>query len=102
MPLTEEEVDDIITYQILANTCSTEKICLRWATYMEDNLTFPFEAEYLVRRFEGKDEWKKVGIIDIHTDPIYYIGGDYYLSAILEEVDMIIPVDINIVEMLIT
>ena len=63
--------------------------------YIEDNLNFPFEAEYLVRKASGANEWKKVSIVGNHTDSSDYSGGEYYLSATLNKIDMIIPVKMS-------
>lgn len=95
MALTEQEIDDIIHYEIIVDAYEDFEVYMGWAIYMEENLIFPFEAEYLVRKASGANEWKKVGIIGIDTDSSDYNGGEYYLSALLEDVDMVIPVEID-------
>jgi hypothetical protein len=95
MPLTEKEIQEIIENEIIVDCYTDEEVEMGWATYMEENLSFPFEAEYLVRKASGANEWKKIGIIGNDTDSSDYEGGEYYLSALLEDVDMIIPVEIS-------
>jgi len=95
MKLTKKEIKEIIDYQIVVDCYTDEEVEMGWATYMEENLNFPFEAEYLVRKASGANEWKKVDIIGNHTDSSNYEGGEYYLSALLEDIDMIIPVKIS-------
>lgn len=95
MPLTEKQIDDIVHYKIIVDAYEDFKVYMGWAIYMEENLSFPFEAEYLVRKAKGESEWKKVGIIGIETDSSDFNGGNYYLSAVLEDVNMVIPVEVN-------
>lgn len=49
----------------------------------------------MVRRASKPNEWKKVKIIDNESNSANYEGGEYYLSALLEDIDMIIPVEIS-------
>lgn len=95
MALTKEEIKEIIENEIIVDAYGDEEVNVGWATYMEDNLSFPFEAEYLVRKASKPNEWKKVKIIENYTNSSNYEGGEYYLSALLEDVDMIIPVEIS-------
>ncbi|WP_338812199.1 calcium-binding protein [Bernardetia sp. Wsw4-3y2] len=95
MPLTRKEIKEIIENEIIVDCYTDEEAETGWATYMEDNLNFPFEAEYLVRKASKPNEWKKVKIIENYTNSSNYEGGDFYLSALLEDVDMIIPVEIG-------
>lgn len=95
MKLTKKEIKEIIENEIIVDAYGDEEVNTGWATYMENNLNFPFEAEYLVRKASGKNEWKKVKIIGNDSNDSNYEGGEYYLSALLEDVDMIIPVEIS-------
>ncbi|WP_375562531.1 calcium-binding protein [Bernardetia sp. OM2101] len=95
MALTEQEIKEIIENEIIVDAYTDEEAETGWATYMEDNINFPFEAEYLVRRASKPNEWKKVKIIENYTNSSNYEGGEFYLSALLEDVDMVIPVEIS-------
>ncbi|AFM03480.1 hypothetical protein Fleli_1035 [Bernardetia litoralis DSM 6794] len=95
MALTEKEIEEIITNEIIVDAYTDQEANTGWGIYMEENINFPFEAEYLVRRSSAANEWKEVGIIGNCTDSSDYGGGEYYFSALLEDVDIIVPVEIN-------
>ncbi len=95
MPLTEKEIKEIIEEGIIVDCYDDEEVHTGWEIYMGENINFPFKAECLIRKASGATEWKKVKIIDSHTYTSKYGGKGYYLSALLDEVDMIIPVEIS-------
>jgi len=85
MKLTKKEIEQIIDYEIVVDCYSKEEANMGWAIYMEDNIFYPFEAEYLVKKKSGKNEWKKVIVIDNETDESNFHGGEYYVEIELDD-----------------
>ena len=48
-----------------------------WAIYMEENIYYPFEAEYQVKKKDGKRLWSKVSVIGNETDDACEGYGHY-------------------------
>ena len=93
MELTKEEIQKIIDYEIVVDCYTDEEANMGWAIYMEDNIYYPFEAEYLVKQKSGENEWRKVQVIANETDESSFDGGDYYVEIELD--DLLIPVRID-------
>lgn len=88
MKLTKEEIEIIIADEIVVD-CYTEEVNMGWAIYMEENLHYPFEAEYLVKKKSGKSQWRKVSVVNNETDESNFDGNSYYVEIELDEI--IIP-----------
>jgi len=90
MKLTSEQIQEIITYQIVVDAYTDDEANNGWAIYMEENLHYPFTAEYRVRKRNGKSHWQKVTtVVGNETDEGDFEGGEYYVEIEIE--DMIIP-----------
>lgn len=89
MKLTSEQIQEIITYQIVVDAYSEDEANMGWAIYMKENLHYPFTAEYEVRKRDGTSSWKEVTVIGNETDEDDFEGGEYYVE--IEIADMIVP-----------
>ena len=80
MTLSNKEIRIIIEDEITVDCYGDEEINLGWAVYMEDNIFYPFEAEYKVRFKNGKNQWSKVRVVSNESSQANYNGGDYYVE----------------------
>lgn len=86
MKLTKKEIQRIINYEIVVDCYTEEEANMGWAIYMEENLNYPFEAEYLVKKKSGERLWKKVEVVNNETDESSFDGGQYYLEIELDDI----------------
>ncbi|MFK7980040.1 MAG: calcium-binding protein [Saprospiraceae bacterium] len=93
MKLTKAEIEEIITYEVVVDCYSDEEANMGWAIYMEESIYYPFEAEYQVKKKDGKRLWSKVKVVGNKTDESNFEGGSYYVE--IEFNDMVIPVDVD-------
>ena len=93
MKLTKDEIEHIIAYEIEVDCYDEYEANMGWAIYMEENIFYPFEAEYLVRKRSGEQFWKKVTVIDNETDESSFDGSHFYVEIELD--DMIISESID-------
>ena len=77
MKLTEEEIQKIIDYEVIVDCYTDEEVSMGWAVYMIDNLNYPFEAEYLVKKKSGESKWRKVKVVSNETEESS-IGGNAF------------------------
>ena len=90
MDLTKEQIRNIIEDEVIVDCYHEEEANVSWAIYMEDNMYYPFEAEYQVKKSNGEKHWKKVTVVNNETDESNFNGGDYYVE--IEYEGIIIPV----------
>lgn len=93
MPLTQEQIEHIITYEVVVDCYEDHEVYMGWAIYMGDNMNFPFEAEYQVKKKSGKREWQKVTVVGSETDDSNFVGGAYYVEIEID--DIVIPADLD-------
>ena len=93
MKLTTAEIEEIITYEIVVDSYTDEEVNMGWAIYMEENIFYPFEAEYEVKQKGGKKHWMKVMVVGNKTDDTNFKGGSYYVEIEYEEI--LIPVELG-------
>ncbi|MEZ4886648.1 MAG: calcium-binding protein [Chitinophagales bacterium] len=93
MKLTPEQIQKIIDYQIVVDCYSKDEANMGWVIYMEENLHYPFTAEYWVRKRSGKSHWKKVKVIGNETSEDDFEGGEYYVKIKIK--GMIIPASLG-------
>lgn len=93
MRLTEEEIDHIITYEVVVDCYDDNEVNMGWAIYMEDNINYPFEAEYEVKKTSGEYDWQKIMVVGNKTNDSNFEGGNYYVE--IEINDMVIPANLN-------
>lgn len=93
MKLTTAEIEEIITYEIVVDCYDDGEANMGWAIYMEENIYYPFEAEYQVKKKDGPKLWTKVMVVDNETDESNFEGGSYYVE--IEYNDILIPVDLD-------
>jgi hypothetical protein len=86
MKLTKAEIGRIIDYEIVVDCYTEEEANMGWAIYMEENLGFPFKAEYLVKGKSGKNQWQEVSVINNETDESNFDGGEWYVEIELNEI----------------
>ncbi|MEO1806927.1 MAG: calcium-binding protein [Bacteroidota bacterium] len=85
MKLTVAEIERVILYEVMVDCYTEEEANMGWAIYMEENVNFPFEAEYFVKMKSGKNEWRKVSVVNSQTDPSSFDGGEWYVEIELDE-----------------
>ncbi len=90
MKLTKAEIEEIITYEIIVDCYSEEEANTGWDIYMGENIIYPFEAEYQVKKKDGKRFWSKVKVVGNESD---FEGGSYYVE--IEYKEIVIPVDLD-------
>jgi hypothetical protein len=96
MDLTKAQIEHIIDYKILVDAYGDAEASMGWQTYMGDNMFYPFEAEYLLKRPNNKSEWRKikvVGNIYDDDDDTYFNGSDYYVTIEVE--DLVFPAKLS-------
>ena len=93
MKLTNKEIENIIEDEIVVDCYSDDEVNMGWEVFMEDNIHYPFEADYLIRKRNNNRVLTKIKIINSHMDENDLIGGNYYVDAEYE--DLIITVDIQ-------
>ena len=93
MKLTKAEIQEIITYEVIVDCYTDDEANMGWAIYMDENIFYPFEAEYQVKKKDGKRLWTKVMVVGNETNDSNYEGGSYYVE--IEYNDMVIPVDLD-------
>lgn len=92
MQLTPEEIQKIIVYEIIVDCYSEDEENLGWAIFMEDNIEYPFEADYKIKCSNGKNLWKKVSAVNNLTNESNFNGEDFYVEIELDK--MLIPVNV--------
>lgn len=93
MELTVSEIEEIINDEIVVDCYDDVEVNMGWAIYMEENIYYPFEAEYQVKKKDGKRLWSKVEVVGNETNESNFEGGSYYVE--IEYTDMLIPVDLD-------
>ena len=93
MQLTKEEIKDIIEDEVTVDCYNEYEAYTGWGCYMDDNMNFPFEAEYLVKKRSGEKVWKKLNVVRADEDNDVYNGGEYNVEIELD--DIVISVNIN-------
>jgi len=93
MPLTQEQIDHIITYEVVVDCYEDHEVYMGWAIYMNENLNCPFEAEYQVKKKSGEREWRKVVVVGSETDDGNFTGGTYYVEIDID--GMVIPANLD-------
>jgi len=92
MELTKEEIEKIIDYQIVVDCYTEEEVNVGWAIFMEENLNFPFKAEYLEKR-SGRNQWRTVNVINNETDETNFEGDDFYVEIEFDEIFISVSLD---------
>lgn len=93
MKLTKKEIDQIINDQIEVDCDTDEEANIGWAIYLEENISYPFSAEYFLKKKSGKKEWQQVTVVRNKTSESSFRGGDYYVEIEINEI--IIPAKID-------
>lgn len=63
MTLSEEEIEKIIEEEIEVDAYSEMEINMGWEIYMDEQLNYPFEADYLIKLADGRKENTKIEVI---------------------------------------
>jgi len=93
MKLSKAEIREIIEEEIAVDCYGDEEINLGWAVFMEDNISYPFEAEYKAKFKTGQHKWAIVQVINNETTESSFAGGDYYVE--IEYGELILPVKLD-------
>lgn len=93
MKLSEAEIRKIIEEEITVDCYEDEEINVGWAVFLEDNISYPFEAEYEAKFKTGKHKWTRVQVINNETTESSFAGGDYYVE--IEYGELILPVKLE-------
>ena len=93
MNLSIGEIRKIIEDEIIVDCYGDEEVNLGWAVFMEDHISYPFEAEYKVKYKNGKKQWKKVKVVNNESSESNFGGGGYYVE--IECLEIIISVKLS-------
>lgn len=93
MNLTKEEIQEIIEDEIIVDAYSDDEVRVGWAIYMSENLIFPFEADYEVKKTNGENTIARVRVVNNKSNDGNFEGGDFYVE--IEYQDMLIPVPLE-------
>jgi len=93
MKLTPQQIQEIITYQIVVDAYSDDEANIGWAIYMEENLHYPFTAEYQVRKRNDERYWQKITVVGNETGEDDFEGREYYVEIEIE--GMVIPAKLD-------
>ena len=85
MKLTKAEIKKIIDYEVVVDCYDEHEFMMGWAIYMEDNINYPFEAEYLVKKRSGEKYWQKVIVVNNESDELDFNIEAYYVEIELDE-----------------
>ena len=91
--MNKQKIEQIISNQIEVDCYTEDEINLGWAIYMEENMYFPFEAEYEVRKVNKQQYWQKVQVINQYTNESNFGGKQYLVEIVLD--DLIIIADLD-------
>ncbi len=86
MKITKNEIKEIIENEIVVDCYGDEEVSLGWAVYMEENIFYPFEAEYKVKWKNKKSSWKKIIVINNETSQSNLTGEYYYVEIEFNEI----------------
>jgi len=86
MILSKSEIREIIEDEIQIDCYDDEEIHTGWLTFMDDNIAYPFDAEYHVKRVNGKKYWKKVKVVNGDTEQSISLNGSFFFEVELEEI----------------
>ena len=93
MNLTKAAIESIIDNEVVVDCYTEEESNMGWAIYMEKSLNYPFEAEYLVRKKSGENQWRKVSVIKKKTDESSFNGDPYFVDIELDEIIISVSID---------
>lgn len=91
--LTTEEIENIITYEVIVDCYDDYEVNMGWAIYMTENISYPFEAECEVRKTGQPATWQKVSIIKNKTDESDFSGESFYVIAEINGIE--VPVKLS-------
>lgn len=63
MTLSEEEIQKIIEDEIQVDAYSETEINMGWEIFMDEQLSYPFEADYMIKFADGRKENTKIEVI---------------------------------------
>lgn len=93
MNLTKKEIENIIEDEIEVDCYTDDEVNMGWMIFMSDNINYPFEADYSMRKRDGSRTLTKVKVISSHTDEDDFFGGNYFVDA--EYGDLIITINLQ-------
>ena len=85
MKLSKEEIRQIIEDEIEIDCYSEGEANMGWAIYMEEQLNYPFEADYMLKNISGEVTLKRVIVRGNVTNESNFTGGEYYVEVKLDE-----------------
>lgn len=91
MKLTKKEIEAIIEDEIIVDAYDDYEVRAGWVCYMEDNLVFPFWADYTIKKAQGKSALERVKVVEAEID-------EQTINNIYVEVEyneMLIPVPLD-------
>ncbi len=94
--LTKKEIQEIIDDEITVDCYGDEEVKMGWATYMTDNLNYPFKASYLAKKVSGKSEWQKVKVVSNYTEESDFDMHNFFVE--IEFNDFLIPIHLGDLE----
>ena len=94
MKLSKKEIIEIIQDEITVDAYGDDEVSSGWSVFMEDNINYPFEAEYKIKWKNGKSIWKKIIVLrNESSSSSTFPEANYYVEVELDE--MIISVKLD-------
>jgi hypothetical protein len=91
--LSKEEIQEIITYEVVVDCYDKCEAEMGWAIFMSENINYPFIAEYEVRKASGERHIEKVNVVGSESGESNFSMDVFY--AEIELHDMVVPADIE-------
>lgn len=69
------EMDDLLRDEILVDCYDRIEQNMSWFYFAQDELAFPFEADILLKKVDGRKETKRLEVIKLTTDDSDFYEG---------------------------
>jgi len=87
MQLSPKEIERIDEIEV---DCYKEhEVNLGWYIFLNENLNYPFEAEYQISKADGNSSWNKVKVIASESTEDDFNRNEFYVT--IEVNELIIP-----------
>jgi Calcium binding len=90
--MTEEEIKQIIDYEITVDAYDDEEVSMGWYCFMSETLEFPFKAVATIKKRNGTIEERTVEVVEDATNGNRFRGETYYVNVDYEGVLMKVEV----------
>ena len=91
--LTKKEIENIIVDEVIVDCYDEQEVKMGWAIFMTDNINYPFEAEYDLKKASGGTQKEKVQVIGNESSESNFSMDAFYVQ--IEVNGMVMPADIE-------